>query len=55
MFDDGTVGSAAANVGVLSQVINFGAASGGLNLEMDAPIDPGDSGGPVLDSDGLVV
>ena len=53
--NDGTVGAAAANVGVLSQVINFGASGLGLNLIMDVPVDPGDSGGPVLDSDGQVV
>ena len=53
--DDGTVGGARANVGVLSQIINFGADGLGLNLVMDAPVDPGDSGGPVLNPDGLVV
>ena len=53
--DDGTVGSAAANLGALSQIIDFGSDSLGLNLIMDAPIDPGDSGGPVLNPDGLVV
>ena len=53
--EDGTVGAAAANVGVLSQIIDFGSGSLGLNLMMDAPVDPGDSGGPVLNRDGLVV
>ncbi len=53
--DDGTVGAAAANVGVFSQVIDFGAGGLGLNLEMDVPVDPGDSGGPVLDAGGFVV
>ena len=52
---DGTVGSAAANVGVLSQVINFGDSGPGLNLILDAALDPGDSGGPILNSAGLVV
>lgn len=52
---DGTVGSAAANVGVLSQVIDFGGSGAGLNLVLDAALDPGDSGGPILNSDGLVV
>ena len=52
---DGAAGSAAANVGVLSQVINFGDSSAGLNLVLDAALDPGDSGGPVLNSDGHVV
>ena len=53
--DDGTVGAASANVGVLSQIINLRSDSLGLNLIMDAPIDPGDSGGPVLNPEGLVV
>jgi S1-C subfamily serine protease len=52
---DGTVGSAAANVGVLSQIIDFGAHEFGSNLVMDVPTDPGDSGGPVLNGDGFVV
>ena len=52
---DGTVGTAAANVGVLSQVINFGGNGLGRNLIIDVPVDPGDSGGPMLDSDGQVV
>ena len=52
---DGTVGSAPANVGVLSQITDFGDTGEGLNLVMDAPSDPGDSGGPVLDSGGAVV
>ncbi|MBI4329110.1 MAG: trypsin-like peptidase domain-containing protein [Chloroflexi bacterium] len=52
---DGSVGAASAKVGVQSQIINFGAGSLGLNLRMDTPVDPGDSGGPVLDDDGSVV
>ena len=44
-----------ANAGILSQITNFGAQSYGRNLEMDAPIDPGDSGGPVLNTAGEVV
>lgn len=52
---DGTVGAAAANVGALSQIIEFGLGSFGQNLVMDTPVDPGDSGGPVLDRYGLVV
>ena len=52
---DGTVGSPKANAGILSQITNFGAQSYGRNLEMDAPIDPGDSGGPVLNTSGEVV
>ena len=52
---DGQVGSPKANAGILSQITNFGAHSYGRNLEMDAPIDPGDSGGPVLNTSGEVV
>ena len=52
---DGTVGLASANVGVLSQFTDFGGSKLGFNLVMDAPNDPGDSGGPVLDSNGAVV
>ena len=52
---DGEVGSPKANAGILSQITNFGAQSYGRNLEMDAPIDPGDSGGPVLNTAGEVV
>ena len=52
---DGQVGSPKANAGILSQITNFGPQSYGRNLEMDAPIDPGDSGGPVLNTSGMVV
>ena len=52
---DGQVGSPKANAGILSQITNFGAQSYGRNLEMDAPIDPGDSGGPVLNTSSEVV
>ena len=52
---DGQVGSPKANAGILSQITNFGPHSYGRNLEMDAPIDPGDSGGPVLNTSGEVV
>ncbi len=52
---EGTVGSPKANAGILSQITSFGPDSYGRNLEMDAAIDPGDSGGPVLNSDGEVV
>ena len=52
---EGTVGSPKANAGILSQITSFGPDSYGRNLEMDAAIDPGDSGGPVLNSDGAVV
>ena len=50
--DDGTVGRAQANVGILSQVAK---GPWGNILVMDVPVDPGDSGGPVLNPDGLVV
>ncbi len=52
---DGQVGSPKANAGILSQITNFGPQLYGRNLEMDAPIDPGDSGGPVLNTSGEVV
>lgn len=51
---NGEVGSPKANVGILSQITNFGPYSYGRNLEMDTPIDPGDSGGPVLNAAGAV-
>ena len=49
---NGTVGSAAANVGVLSQVTVVGDTR---ELKIDAPVDPGDSGGPILNLKGEVV
>ena len=52
---EGTVGSPKANAGILSQITNFGPDSYGRNLEMDAAIDPGDSGGPVLNTGGQVI
>ena len=52
---EGTVGSPKANAGILSQITNFGSDSYGRNLEMDAAIDPGDSGGPVLNANGEVI
>ena len=52
---EGTVGSPKANSGILSQITNFGPESYGRNLEMDAAIDPGDSGGPVLNAEGEVI
>ena len=52
---NGTVGAASANVGVLSQIINFGADNFGFNLIMDVPVDTGDSGGPVFNVQGEVV
>jgi S1-C subfamily serine protease len=53
--DDGTTGAAAANVGVLSQTIYVDSRKQVTNLLMDAPVDPGDSGGPVLNNQGEVV
>ena len=50
---DGSVGAARVKIGVLSQVIDLGPA--GINLTMDAAIDPGESGGPVLNKYGEVV
>ncbi|MEX2599431.1 MAG: trypsin-like peptidase domain-containing protein, partial [Dehalococcoidia bacterium] len=52
---DGTAGLPGAKVGVLTQIADFGDDDEGRNLIMDAAIDPGDSGGPVLDPSGAVV
>ena len=52
--EDGTVGGAAIKRGVLSQIVGFG-DQGGRRLRIDAAVDPGDSGGPVLDTAGRVV
>ena len=52
--EDGTVGGAAIKRGVLSQIVSFG-DQGGRRLRIDAAVDPGDSGGPVLDTEGRVV
>lgn len=52
--EDGTVGGAAIKRGVLSQIVEFG-EQGGRRLRIDAAVDPGDSGGPVLDAQGRVV
>lgn len=53
--DDGTVGAASANRGVLSQVVDVDRAKTIRNLLMDVPVDPGDSGGPVFNSQGKVI
>jgi len=55
VFGNRAVGPAGANVGVLSQITDFGSGSFGRNLVMDVPVDPGDSGGPVLNERGEVV
>ena len=52
--EDGTVGPATANIGVLSGIVNFTFFDVD-NLVIDAAVDPGDSGGPVLNLDGEVV
>ena len=44
-----------ANVGVLSLIIDFGPNAQGFNLIMDAAVDPGDSGGPVINGMGEVI
>ena len=51
---NGSVGGAAPKVGIFSQIIDFG-SQGGRRIQVDAAMDPGDSGGPVLDANGLVV
>jgi putative serine protease PepD len=50
---DGSVGAPRVKVGVLSQLIDLG--DSGINLTMDAAIDPGESGGPVFNARGEVV
>ena len=52
--EDGTVGPATANIGVLSGIVNFTFYDVD-NLVIDAAVDPGDSGGPVLNLDSEVV
>ena len=53
-LEDGTIGPATANIGVLSGIVNF-IFFDVNNLVIDAAVDPGDSGGPVLNLDGEVV
>ncbi len=53
-LEDGTVGPATANIGVLSGIVNF-IFFDVNNLVIDAAVDPGDSGGPVLNLDGEAV
>jgi S1-C subfamily serine protease len=53
-LEDGTVGPATANIGVLSGIVHF-TFFDVANLVIDAAVDPGDSGGPVLNLDGEVV
>ena len=53
-LEDGTVGPATANIGVLSGIVHF-TFFDVENLVIDAAVDPGDSGGPVLNLDGEVV
>ena len=53
-LEDGTVGPATANIGVLSGIVTF-IFFDVNNLVIDAAVDPGDSGGPVLNLDGEVV
>ena len=50
---NGSVGSVPANYGIISQLI--GETRQGKQIIMDAPIDKGDSGGPVLNEYGRVI
>ena len=50
----GDIGPAGANVGVLTRVVLID-DEGVQGFEMDAPVDPGDSGGPVLNLKGEVI
>lgn len=52
---EGSVGPPGANTGVLSYFTPLSSSNDPRNLVMDAPIDPGDSGGPVLNEHGRVV
>ena len=52
--EDETIGPATVNIGVLSAIVRFIAADVS-NLVIDAAVDPGDSGGPVLNLEGEVV
>ena len=51
----GSVGAPPANIGSLSQVVDFDSESFGRNLVKDVPTDPGDSGGSVIAPNRLVV
>lgn len=52
---NGRVGLPSAKAGIKSQLVEFGEASNGLNVQVDAPLDPGDSGGPVLNTSGRLI
>ncbi|MBM3958559.1 MAG: trypsin-like peptidase domain-containing protein [SAR202 cluster bacterium] len=53
--ENGWVGLPSAKVGIKSQLVQFGESSNGLNIQLDAPLDPGDSGGPVLNGAGRLI
>ncbi|MBM3959599.1 MAG: trypsin-like peptidase domain-containing protein [SAR202 cluster bacterium] len=53
--DTGRVGAPNAKAGIKSQGIQFGDDSYGRNLIVDAPLDPGDSGGPIFNASGALV
>lgn len=54
-IQNSSIDKPSANVGVLSLIIDFGPQSGGFTLVMDVPVDPGDSGGPVINPEGEVI
>lgn len=52
---DGRVGSPKAKAGIKSQIIGYGSDSLGQNVILDAPLDPGDSGGPLFSPAGELI
>ena len=54
LHPNGTAGGASANAGILSSIVTY-TKYGHKNLVIDAAVDPGDSGGPVVNRGGSVV